>query len=323
VRHTPKIAIQYPASDKKNIIEQLQDKQYMPSFSALAVIYCLHALSRCKRWHALVPVEDVAFYRYCLDYYSRYSKLLGLIYKLPEAWCLKTIELALAYGAPQHFAFRKQKIRSIINQAIDLGVTQIVNIGAGFDLELFRTSQQNSQLRCIEIDTPLMVSDKEKLLTSHYRILPSNFHLIGADLTCDSIEKILLDNGVFDAARKTLFILEGVSMYLQEKQVVELLEQLRRIGQSRAQLALTALEPIDGTQKSFFIKLGGWLLASHQENYHWRIKQGEVSDFLAGFGLHVLECVSYSRLQESSRDPLELSQLDKQSGEYLVWASIG
>ena len=122
-------------------------------------------------------------------------------------------------------SLRTVAIDNLIAQAVGLGVTRVVNLGAGLDTRPYRLTLPNS-LKWIEVDFPHMIAFKnERLANETPRV---------------ALERVPLDLSDRAAAREfytqlgrsdepTLIITEGVIPYLENEQVANLADDLRAI----------------------------------------------------------------------------------------------
>lgn len=96
--------------------------------------------------------------------------------------------------------------------------TQIVLLGAGFDSRAFRIAGGN----WLEIDEPAIIAKKNKYLPTS--MCPNTLKRIPVDFSNSELNKAL---GCLDVTKKTLFIVEGVLMYLNEHEIHGMVKQLK------------------------------------------------------------------------------------------------
>ncbi|HVK98916.1 MAG TPA: class I SAM-dependent methyltransferase [Dongiaceae bacterium] len=94
---------------------------------------------------------------------------------------------------------------------------QVVNIGAGFDTRAFRLAGG----RWFEIDEPAIIQEKEARLPASR--CPNPLVRIAVDFSKGELDSALQQ---CDPSANTLLVIEGVFMYLEKPQVVELLKTL-------------------------------------------------------------------------------------------------
>lgn len=111
----------------------------------------------------------------------------------------------------------------IIQRAIN-GIEQFVIMGAGYDTRAYGDLRRESVV-FFELDQPAVQNHKRKALaeagidSSHVRFVPVDFSIQNA------FER-LISSG-FDTSKKTLFLWEGVTLYLSEEDVRKTMQDVR------------------------------------------------------------------------------------------------
>jgi methyltransferase (TIGR00027 family) len=100
-------------------------------------------------------------------------------------------------------------------QAATQGSKQVVVLGAGFDTRAYRFHESYPKLRFFEVDLPATIDLKKRRVTGVLGRLPSYVRYVPIDFNSQSLGKVLRRAG-YDPAKKTFFILEGVTMYVNE-----------------------------------------------------------------------------------------------------------
>jgi methyltransferase (TIGR00027 family) len=108
-----------------------------------------------------------------------------------------------------------------IQTAIDTGLEQLVILGAGYDTRAYRMKGLEN-IRVFEVDHPDTMSFKINKINEIFGKLLDHVTFISTDLEVDEIGHKLLEGG-YDPSLKTLFIMEGLIMYLDYQVVDELL----------------------------------------------------------------------------------------------------
>jgi methyltransferase (TIGR00027 family) len=168
----------------------------------------------------------------------------------------------------KRFLERSPQLQSMVagrTQAADQMVRarkwkQLVIIGVGLDLRPFRLQENLQGTKVFEVDLPAMLDERAKVL-SVLKVPKLQRVSVGVNLEVDDIADELTAHG-FDAHDETLFLIEGVSMYLKEATLRELL----------GRLLFTSLHPDSRV----------WLDAVHSDVVAKSTPYAEVHDFLAG-----------------------------------------
>lgn len=291
------------------------------SLSAWVIVKCHLMLWRSPRWRSLVNEKDIPFYEACNEYCKNKSFVFRLISAFPDRMKLWLLERALALGAAQHFILRKKAIAVQLGEAVGKGVSQLVVIGGGFDLLALHTAQ-GSGIQCFEIDTPHMHALKKDIVEKIYGRLPANFITVPADLSVMTLHDVLSTHPMFRADRSTFFVAEGITMYLQEKHIRKLFADMNRLVKRGAFIAFTAIEVHHEKHQNWVEKLRDVFLSSSNEHFSWSLAKDRMPGFLAEQGFTQQRQVHYDDLQKPYRSEEEMQLLQRQHGEYLVYAQM-
>ncbi len=178
-----------------------------------------------------------------------------------------------------------------VTEALDADVTQVAVIGAGYDSRAWRFRREGVQF--FELDHGATQQEKARRAPGRGPVY------VVADLTTQGAEEALVEHGL-DTSRPVLFVVEGVTMYLDEKIVRD---QLGRLGESSAagsRLAVDFYPPPDaGTSLNHrqnrlqrLTRFGG------DETLRLTIDRPEAVELVAGSGWEVIENTS---LREAAR----------------------
>ena len=110
---------------------------------------------------------------------------------------------------------RTHHMDALLVEALSAGVTQVVNLGAGFDSRAYRFRERFSHVRFFELDLPATSSAKRERVVKIFGAVPDRVFLVPTDFTTHPLDKVLREAG-YDRTQRTFFIWEGVTMYLPE-----------------------------------------------------------------------------------------------------------
>ena len=119
-------------------------------------------------------------------------------------------------------------------RALDDEISQVVVIGAGYDSRAWRFARDG--VRFIEVDHPATQADKRRRAPSGGPTFAS------VELGADPLTEALNNAGV-DWAKPVVFIIEGVTMYLDSADVQNLLRTLAREASAGARLLINFAAP--------------------------------------------------------------------------------
>jgi len=140
---------------------------------------------------------------------------------LPDGW------------ARPDLAARTQFFDQQLLDAISGGVRQIVILGAGYDDRALRF--RSPGVRFFEVDHPETQHDKAQRLEA-FQAGDEELTLAPADFRHDDVDAVLASCG-HDAASSSLFICEGVLVYLDQPTIIGLLAALRSRAEADSTLA--------------------------------------------------------------------------------------
>ena len=118
-----------------------------------------------------------------------------------------------AYAGYFYVNARTRHVDAHLRDAVAAGATQVVVLGAGFDSRAYRFHHAYPRLAFFEVDLPATIDAKMQAVRRVFGALPGHVHYAPIDFNTQSLDGVLGAAG-YDAARKTLFILEGVTMYV-------------------------------------------------------------------------------------------------------------
>ena len=119
--------------------------------------------------------------------------------------------------------------------AIESGVGQIVIVAAGYDCRALRF--RTPGVRFIELDHPVTQSDKQRILMQ-LGADTSEVAYAAADFTVDDVGAALAHAG-HDNAQASLYLVEGLLIYLDQTTIVSLLTALRSRATDDSHMAVS------------------------------------------------------------------------------------
>ena len=129
-------------------------------------------------------------------------------------------------GIYEYVISRTKYIDEIFARSVKDEFDQILILGAGFDTRGIRLLPKKSRTSLFELDAPHTQNAKIAHLRNRGFETPGDINFISIDFNRDSIEKRLTHAG-FQKDRRSLFILEGLIMYLDEPAVEELFNLMK------------------------------------------------------------------------------------------------
>lgn len=219
-------------------------KPNKPSNTALIVAAGLQLVQAAPATACVLP--DEAIRRGAALMRVAHPRMAGL---LRQSWfgaVCRALERATLSGITLHFALRKRILREHARAAVADGCRQVVVLGAGFDTLCVELLAEFPQLCCIEIDHPATQSVKRKATWD----TGQGVHYIGADLAQQPLSTVLAAHAGFQSGARTLFVAEGLLMYVPLDAVAALFAQMAASAPD-SRVAFTWLEPQADGQPNF------------------------------------------------------------------------
>lgn len=230
----------------------------------------------------------------------------------------RVLESALVPGITLHFVLRKRYLDDVTRQAIAEGFRQVIVIGAGFDTLAFRLHRVNPDVRFVEIDHPATQAFK-RLRHGTSEAPRNNLTLIAADLAQQPLSGLLADRPRDDPS-PTLFVAEGLLMYLTEQQVMATFEAVHGFEAPRVRFAFTSMERRpdgavgfrrEGALLKHLLRRGG-------EPFQWGIGPDDLDGFVASRGFHLLTRAAADEVHRHYLAPTDLRSLSAAQGEFVA-----
>lgn len=111
-----------------------------------------------------------------------------------------------------------------VRAAAGEGMEQLVILGAGYDTRPYRIEglKGNTNVKVFEVDHPETQSLKKEKIEMIFGGLPDHIVYVPVDFEMEGIDQKLPGNG-YDRSKKTLFLMEGLVMYIPPTAVEEML----------------------------------------------------------------------------------------------------
>ena len=179
-------------------------------------------------------------------------------------------------GILLHWLARKRLLDGLAREAIDAGCCQIVVLGAGLDTLTWRL---RDEAICFELDHPATQSIKRRAFADGPTLVP-------ADLSYESVAEVLRAQPRFATNRATLFIAEGLLMYLPPTRVAVLFRDITAISAPGSRFALTFMEARPGQPPVFqsASRFIAWWLRWRGESFRWGLDRDDAGAFAAQHG---------------------------------------
>ena len=144
------------------------------------------------------------------------SKTLKLLQKNPEKEKQNVLK-----GVANTIAARVRYFDDFVEKSIVEGLEQLVILGAGYDTRAYRIEGLKN-VKVFEVDHSCTQGVKIEKIKEIFGYLPDHVTYVSIDLENESLDEKLFKNG-YDPLKKTLFLMEGLTMYISSETVDEIL----------------------------------------------------------------------------------------------------
>lgn len=280
-------------------------KDDQPSNTARLIARCTLLASRDPALSRLIPEDGVEPLAQLLagDLFCK-----GLRFALFRR-LLRFGERLLLPGIIAHYLARKAHIEQEVERAIAAGCRQVVVIGAGYETLAWRLHQKHPDVRFLEIDHPATQKLKRQRLDCD-----ENLTFKALDLDRD-LPVLKAGNG----HTGSVFIIEGVTMYLTEDQVSSLLRTVASQAGANGKVIWTFMEKEEGCGPGFrgqSALIPTWL-KFRNEPFRWGLARNQVKGFSSNCQLQVNQIVDHQVMRAQIMDPLGLQSCPLARGELI------
>lgn len=228
-----------------------------------------------------------------------------------------------AKGSYEYVIARTKYIDAAFKQALEEGFDQIVVFGAGFDSRAIRFAQFNKGTTIFEVDVPTTQQEKRSAFEKKKLIQPSNLVYVPVDFDKERLEEKMRQAG-FKAGKKTLFTLEGVTMYLTAEGIDG---TFHFISDSSATGSVVVFDHIYAgvlRRENRYYGEEGMVdsVAKAGEKFQFGLEEGEDAAFVGRFNFTLKECCGVKQLLERYFVNSKGKIVAKMNGTHIIVAAI-
>jgi methyltransferase (TIGR00027 family) len=299
-------------------------KEDRPSATAYLIARSTLFLSRDPLLGQLVPERSAELCERFVHTRSLFARLLdAVINSRPLRPLATALERATVPGIKLHYALRKRYLEEIARDALREGLRQVVVIGAGFDTLALRLHEAFSETKFFEIDHPATQRVKKRVIENHHS--PNrNLEFISLDLAHGSLEASLLSSADYRPDADTLFVAEGLLMYLAPAEVDLILQFIRYHSGAKSRFAFTFMETQSDGRIGFRESsraVDAWLRL-RGETFKWGSARTRIGDFLAARGFVAREIITSEALRNKYLTTERLKRLTLADGECICVSEL-
>lgn len=202
-------------------------------------------------------------------------------------------------GMYEYVIARTKFIDDVFRNSMTNGIEQILIFGAGFDSRGIRFKDLNIKTKIFELDAPVTQEAKINQLKKRGVKINSNIIYVPINFNRESIEERLLESG-FDTNKKTLFILEGLTMYLNPDTIDNTFKVINRIAGKNSEIIFdyVYLSVLRG-ENLFYGEMDILKQVNKvDEPWNFGIEKGELDSFLKMRKFHIIKELNSEDLED-------------------------
>lgn len=246
---------------------------------------------------------------------------------------VSAVERLTLPGIQIHYALRKlyleETLRAALSGPDSNPIRQVVIFGAGYDTLALRLHETFPGAQFIETDHPDTQRRKTHALAAHHNLRlerppTPNLHFLPLDLTRQQLAATLRNFAAYRDGARTLFIAEGLLMYLSHAEVDNLFQTIRECSGARSRVAFTFMEPQANGRVNFRTRsrvVDAWL-GWRGELFKWGIERGALPGYLSARGFRLREIATDETFRRRYLEPTALAHLPLAEGEYVCVADL-
>ena len=218
---------------------------------------------------------------------------------IPPARRLFT-RVAAPKGIYEYVIARTKYIDAVFEGALAEGFDQILIFGAGFDTRALRFQDEMENTRVFELDVPVTQGAKIGQYQKRHLVVPPGLIFIAIDFDKESLS-MKLDQAGFIKRQRSLFILEGLVMYLQPGSVDETFQTIRDYaGQGSWVVFDYIFASVLRKEDLYYGETGIERRVSDAgEGWQFGIEKGGIEQFLARYALHLMDHKDAKELEKT------------------------
>jgi methyltransferase (TIGR00027 family) len=275
-------------------------KDSSPSSTALLIAGSVAWMFKNSEFRHLVPPASAEVNASFVKNHSRRARLLlRALESRWLRWVAVVIERLTIPGIQLHYIVRKRFVEEVVRVSLNEGFSQIIIVGAGFDTLAYRLASIFPAARFIEVDHPATQRYKRHTLEMQHRV-PANVEFLAVDLTQESIRERLSASALYRRDTDTVFVAEGVLMYLTTDEVTTIFRSMADGGNSKRRVVFTFME-LDLNGRAAFRNASRAVdlyLRFRGEPFRWGISRETLPTFLTSLRFSLKELATASLFRQ-------------------------
>jgi methyltransferase (TIGR00027 family) len=230
--------------------------------------------------------------------YALVPGFVKLLLRFPRGCQLYNKHLA-PKGIYEYVIARTKYIDSLFMDALGQGFDQIVIFGAGFDSRAQRFNHLYRSTRIFELDAPITQGEKLNAFKEKHIMIPENLIYVPINFMQESLAEKLTKAG-FEKGRKSLFLLEGVTMYLSDDAIDKTFTFIRDVAGKGSWVVFDYIYAGVLRQENKYYGEKDILktVAKAGEAWSFALEEGEIESFLRKYDFNLKNHSNAQELEE-------------------------
>lgn len=193
-------------------------------------------------------------------------------------------------GIYEYVIARTKYIDNVFGKALAEHFDQVLIFGAGFDTRAVRFQNAMGNTKVFELDVPITQQAKIGQYKNRGVAVPANLTFIAIDFDKETLPEKLEQAG-FRKQQRSLFILEGLLMYLQSASVDQTFQTIREYAGKGSWIVFDYVyASVIRHEGTYYGEKGiAQTVSSVGEQWQFGIEKGEIEQFLARYALKLMD----------------------------------
>jgi methyltransferase (TIGR00027 family) len=236
--------------------------------------------------------------RICYDPYARLF-VPGWLYLTLAFFIRSGYAARRGPGVREFLLAREHYIDDILLEFLNKDLQQLVILGAGYDSRAYRVEGLKARVKIFEVDHPATQADKLKKVRAVFGTIPAHVTFVSIDFDTQILEERLPESG-YDPALITLFIWQGVTMYMTAESVDNTLRFVTHHSAPGSAIVFDYVyrHVFDELQKHYEINNMRRYRFMTGEGLTFGIEEGAIETFLLKRGFHQVRDMDSNGLKQ-------------------------
>ncbi len=258
-----------------------------PSQTAKKVALSLISLSRYKGWDDKLPEGMLEATKKLLITSGACSEHLV---KMSTRQWMTNVYLAFDWSLPgqfESFGYRKLFFEEQVCRSLNLGASQVLVMGGGYDTLCWRLAAKYPDVRFIEIDHPATSLGKQKGVQEMGS--RANLTLLALDLSTRPLDEVLHEAPQWSVGDTSVIAAEGLLQYLRPEDVRATFAKSALCAGAESRFVFThaRVGPKGEPDLGPYARFNRFMLKMIGEPWLWAVEEKGLNDFLNDTGWRV------------------------------------